>query len=34
MKTLRNRPDLLQRVALTDEDRELLNEIRSLQAIL
>ena len=33
-KTLRNRPDLLQRVALTDEDRELLNEIRSLQAIL
>jgi tRNA (guanine37-N1)-methyltransferase len=33
-KTLRNRPDLLERVALTDEDRELLNEIRSLQAIL
>src|SRR6266436_2087727 len=33
-KTLRNRPDLLARVALTDEDRELLNEIRSLQAIL
>jgi tRNA (guanine37-N1)-methyltransferase len=26
-KTLRNRPDLLERVALTDEDRELLNEI-------
>jgi len=33
-KTLRNRPDLLERIALTDEDRELLNEIRSLQAIL
>jgi len=33
-KTLRNRPDLLERVLLTDEDRELLNEIRSLQAIL
>ena len=27
-KTLRNRPDLLERVALTDEDRELLDEIR------
>jgi len=26
-KTLRNRPDLLERVTLTDEDRELLNEI-------
>jgi len=33
-KTLRNRPDLLERVALTDEDRVLLSEIRSLQAIL
>ena len=33
-KTLRNRPDLLERVALTDEDRELLNEIRSPQSIL
>jgi len=33
-KTLRNRPDLLERVVLTDEDREFLNEIRSLQAIL
>jgi tRNA (guanine37-N1)-methyltransferase len=33
-KTLRNRPDLLQRVLLTDEDRELLNEIRSPQSIL
>jgi len=31
-KTLRNRPDLLERVALTDEDRELLNEVRSPQA--
>jgi tRNA (guanine37-N1)-methyltransferase len=28
-KTLRNRPDLLERVALTSEDRELLDEIRS-----
>ncbi len=28
-KTLRNRPDLLERVALTDEDRELLNQIRN-----
>jgi tRNA (guanine37-N1)-methyltransferase len=28
-KTLRNRPDLLEQVALTDEDRELLNEIGS-----
>ena len=27
-KTLRNRPDLLQRVRLTDEDEELLAEIR------
>src|SRR5271155_16082 len=27
-KTLRNRPDLLERVALTAEDRELLNEIK------
>ncbi len=27
-KTLRNRPDLLERVVLTAEDRELLNEIR------
>ena len=33
-KTLCNRPDLLERVALTDEDRELLNEIRSPQSIL
>ena len=33
-KTLRNRPDLLERVALTDEDQELLNEIRSPQSIL
>ena len=33
-KTLRNRPDLLERVALTEEDRELLNEIRSPQSIL
>jgi len=31
-KTLRNRPDLLERVALTDEDRELLDEVRSPQA--
>jgi tRNA (guanine37-N1)-methyltransferase len=28
-KTLRNRPDLLERAALTDEDRELLDEIRT-----
>ena len=28
-KTIRNRPDLLQRVALTDEDRELLDEIKN-----
>jgi len=28
-KTLRNRPDLLERVALSKEDRELLDEIRS-----
>jgi tRNA (guanine37-N1)-methyltransferase len=27
-KTLRNRPDLLERVRLTDEDEELLAEIR------
>ncbi len=27
-KTLRNRPDLLERVTLTAEDRELLNEIK------
>ena len=33
-KTLRNRPDLLERVSLTDEDRELLDEIRSPQSIL
>jgi len=33
-KTLRNRPDLLERVVLTDEDRELLNEIRPPQSIL
>jgi len=33
-KTLRNRPDLLKRVVLTDEDRELLNEIRSLQSVI
>jgi tRNA (guanine37-N1)-methyltransferase len=31
-KTLRNRPDLLERVTLTDEDRELLDEVRSPQA--
>jgi len=30
-KTLRNRPDLLERVVLTAEDRELLNEIRMAQ---
>jgi len=30
-KTLRNRPDLLERVALSEEDRELLDEIRSSQ---
>ena len=28
-KTLRNRPDLIERVALSDEDKELLEEIRS-----
>jgi tRNA (guanine37-N1)-methyltransferase len=28
-KTLRNRPDLIERVALTEEDKELLREIRS-----
>ena len=28
-KTLRNRPDLLERVALSEEDQELLDEIRS-----
>jgi tRNA (guanine37-N1)-methyltransferase len=28
-KTLRNRPDLLERVALSDEDKELLDEIRN-----
>ena len=28
-KTLRNRPDLLERAALTDEDRELLDEIKN-----
>jgi tRNA (guanine37-N1)-methyltransferase len=33
-KTLRNRPDLLERVSLTDEDRELLNELRRPQSIL
>jgi tRNA (guanine37-N1)-methyltransferase len=27
-KTLRNRPDLLERVALTAEDEELLNQIK------
>ena len=27
-KTLRNRPDLLERVALTADDRELLDEIK------
>jgi tRNA (guanine37-N1)-methyltransferase len=27
-KTLRNRPDLLERVALTAEDKELLNQIK------
>ncbi len=31
-KTLRNRPDLLERVELTGEDRELLDEIRGLQS--
>jgi len=31
-KTLRNRPDLLERVELTGEDRELLDEIRNQQA--
>jgi tRNA (guanine37-N1)-methyltransferase len=31
-KTLRNRPDLLERVALTDEDRELLDEVRGRRA--
>ena len=31
-KTLRNRPDLLESVALTDEDRELLDEIRNPQS--
>jgi tRNA (guanine37-N1)-methyltransferase len=30
-KTLRNRPDLLERVGLSDEDRELLDEIRNPQ---
>jgi tRNA (guanine37-N1)-methyltransferase len=30
-KTLRNRPDLLERAALTDEDRKLLGEIRNEQ---
>ena len=29
VKTLRNRPDLIERVALSEEDRELLREIRS-----
>src|SRR5271169_2669931 len=33
-KTLRNRPDLLERVALTAEDRELLAQIRRDQEIL
>jgi len=28
-KTLRNRPDLLERAALTEEDRELLSEIET-----
>ncbi|MFY9560910.1 MAG: tRNA (guanosine(37)-N1)-methyltransferase TrmD [Terriglobales bacterium] len=31
-KTLRNRPDLLERVVLTSEDRELLDEIRSQES--
>jgi tRNA (guanine37-N1)-methyltransferase len=30
-KTLRNRPDLLDRIALSDEDREILDELRFLQ---
>jgi len=33
-KTLRNRPDLLERAALTAEDRELLAQIRRDQDIL
>jgi tRNA (guanine37-N1)-methyltransferase len=33
-KTLRNRPDLLERVALTAEDRELLAQIKRDQSIL
>jgi len=33
-KTLRNRPDLLERVALTAEDKELLAQIRRDQDIL
>jgi len=31
-KTLRNRPDLLERVALTEEDRELLDEIKEVSS--
>ncbi len=30
-KTLRNRPDLLDKIALSDEDREILDELRFLQ---
>ena len=33
-KTMRNRPDLLERVALSDEDRELLEEIRNEFSVL
>jgi tRNA (guanine37-N1)-methyltransferase len=32
-KTLQNRPDLLERAALTDEDRKLLDEIRGFGKI-
>jgi tRNA (guanine37-N1)-methyltransferase len=33
-KTMRNRPDLLERVALNDEDKELLEEIKELLSVL
>jgi tRNA (guanine37-N1)-methyltransferase len=33
-KTLRNRPDLIERVALTEEDKELLREIRKQFSVL
>ncbi len=32
LKTLQNRPDLLERMAISDEDRELLDELRFLEA--